>query len=312
MTEEMSSLGIMLGKEPRLVDVIKEQYAYRAQVWVCMKCFFSNTSTDTRQPIDDSQTYKGRVLVMHNPGEDVTLYHRLIDVLGKHGYETFYCQMTNVYESSLDIYNEMSRMLDLCINDIDSQSYVKSHKLHLIGHFIGGSRILNYCVKGKFKHRIKSVISINPFLSPCPEFASLISQTTTPFLALVLPKSKTSALPIKYEHLTSDRRWLSYLHSKKFNFSTITANYLYEIQHISHVLQNKRKFNDFAVHNVLLIHSKKDPVSTVKGSEYFAKYCPAENISLLEYETGLNNLFIETDDIFKKLSDDLTTWLNEN
>lgn len=248
---------------------------------------------------------------MHNPGEDVRLYYKLINLLGKHGYETFFCQMTNVYKRSVDIYREMSRMLELCINDIDNQNYIKTHKLHLMGCFIGGSRILNYCIKGRFKHRIKSVISINPLISIRPEFGNLASHATTSLIALMIPRSG-SMLPVKYEQLTSNTEWLEYLRSEKYNFTKVTTNYLKEILHIGHILQNRKKYSEFSVHNVLLIHSKKDPISTVKGTEYFANNCPADNIRFLEYEEGLTNLFLESDPIFEKLSNDIITWLTDN
>lgn len=249
---------------------------------------------------------------MHNPGEDVTLYYGLIGLLAKYGYESFFCQMTNVYSHDTDIYREFNRIIELCIQDLDTQKYVKSHKLHLIGHFIAGSRILNYCVKGRFKHRIKSIISINPFISPQKGFDSVVSYTTTSFIALMSPVSQSIGIPIRYEHITTNQEWLQYLKEKNYNFAKINAKYLKEIHHISHVLRNGRKYRDFYVKNVLLVRSGQDPISKSDGIEYFAKNCPSENIELLKYEDGANNLFLEQEDVFKKLFVDLKSWLDKN
>lgn len=220
--------------------------------------------------------------------------------------------MSNAYAHDTDIYREFNRIIELCIQDLDSQKYVKSHKLHLIGHFIAGSRILNYCVKGRFKHRIKSVISLNPFISPRKDFENVLSQTTTSFIALLSPVSQSIGIPIKYEYLTTDQEWLRYMKEKKYNFAKINAKYLKEIHHISHVLRNGRKYRDFSVKNVLLIRSEKDPICKIDGIEYFARNCPAENVELLKYDEGMNNLFLEQELSFNKLFLDLKTWLDKN
>jgi len=251
-------------------------------------------------------------MIVHSPGEDVSLYYRIIDLLSKNGYESFFCQMTNVYNQNVDIYREINRILEMCIIDLDKQQYIKSHKLHLMGCFIGGSRILNYCVKGRFKHRLKSVIVVNPLIMPTNEFKSSMKHAATSFVATFLPKTQITAFPIKYEHLTNDDKWIEYLKTKNYNFTSVNANYLREILHISHILQNEKKFQAFSVKNVLLVHSMQDPICFSSGIKQFREHCPAENVQGLEYEDGMNNLFIESNFVFEKFGNDLLRWLEEN
>ncbi|CCH45915.1 Serine hydrolase [Wickerhamomyces ciferrii] len=283
------------GKQPRIIELTTAESSYSGEVW----------------PIDNDQKYKGRVLLLPNPGEDVKLYHKLIDLLGSTGYETLFVPTKEVYKTDTDIYREINRILELCISDLDSQSYVTTHKLHIIGQFIIASRVIAYGVKGHYKHRIKSVIAINPFLSPKKSFDNLTSQTTTSILSKI-SSTNTSKFPLKYEHLTSDKHWLDYLKEHDYNFSKIRSNYLKEILHISHVLQLPKKYADFSIKNVLLIQSEQDPVSKLIGLQNFYNNCPSENINILVYPEGKNNLIIETDDIFKQLSCDIISWLAHN
>lgn len=264
-----------------------------------------------KKPIDEDQTLSARVLCLHNPGEDLALFRRTIDVLTGHGYEVmFYETPQHLKFSSGNLSHELDYAITLCLEDMRLQN-IEKLSLHLMGHFICGANALLYGIQGQHRHRLSTIVGINPLVQPNDDFIKQGSSIKFKWKAKMNPDTLVD-LQTDMSLFTKDPAWLAYLREMDYSFTQFTNSQLKAIQDTSQILTTKKTSSKFDVENVLVIQSIEDPLSSIQGTKQFINNTGAKSAFLLEYTKGMNNLFLEREKLFQRLITDLIAWLKEN
>ncbi|KAH3676054.1 hypothetical protein WICMUC_002351 [Wickerhamomyces mucosus] len=283
----------------RLASFTKNDINYTAEIYTLIN--------------PEDTPYKGRVILLHNPGEDVALYKRTIERFSLTGYETFFYQMKKHYKNEDEITREMNRIIKICVDDLDQLKNIPNHKIHLVGNFITGTKALNYTINGRFRYRIKSVVSINPLIDP----TSMFNRNSFINKSISLTSKIRPSVKLKYTNtsITSNQEFLNYLENQNYDLSFMNFNdlkYLNKI--ISKISKIKYIQASDKIKNLFIIQSKQNKFIEIENTRiFFDRIQPLPELSrFVIYEKGKANLFLENDEIFQSLMNDILDWFEYN
>lgn len=258
---------------------------------------------------------KARVICLHNPGEDILLFRRCIDVLTSYGYEVVYYRTNDNAETHVctieSIMDEIDTVVSLCHEDIANSPHPQT-PIHIMGHFISGAEALLYGIQGSQREKVSTIVGINPLVQPAELLMKQSSSLKLRWRAKMNPNAIVD-LGTDLSLFTKDTPWLEFLRSESYSFTKLSNLQLKMIQDISHLLLNKKYTSQFTVANVLIIQSLEDPLTCASATHQFINnVAGAKQAYLLEYTKGMNNLFLEREKLFQRVITDLVSWLKEN
>ncbi|ONH69740.1 Monoglyceride lipase [Cyberlindnera fabianii] len=294
----MSSPYIPFEKTPRVISLKRDEGTYTAQIW----------------PIDEDQKFKGRVIILRNPYEDVVMYRRTIDMLAMSGYETFYyTSWLEKFEEEEMMRKEINRIVRMCVDDLDAQPGLSGLNVHMLGSHYTGAQALLYGIDGSYRYRLKTIIAVNPLVMPTSVFRAKSFGMGLRMKVKMKPKSSSDLL-INPELFTADPEWITYLKEKQLRHkqSFYTNLHLQNILSLNADLSNKNKSRKFDMKHLLVVCSNEDALANADATKEFINNTGAQQAFFLEYDHGLSNLFVERERVYHKLITDLVMWLDEN
>lgn len=268
--------------------------------------------------VPEGTTYKGKIIMVHGFAEHSELYYQISDNLCQNGYEIFYFDQRGAGETSpgslVGKSNEFHTFDDLDYfikRNLDAREDT-SEKFFLIGHSMGGGIVLNYGIRGKYRAHIKGIIACAPLIELHP--ASKINpvvKALSPLINKLVPNLKIDS-KLKWDYITSDPEWKSYLSShdkligtiRLFNDMFARGEALLEKDYVA-------KFNDNTA--LMLIHSPEDKINDFKASQKVYDLLPEIIDKRLQPIEGAQHaLFVEREDLFRKSLDACLEFLDSH
>lgn len=210
------------------------------------------------------------------------------------------------YNDVSDASKEINRAIKLCIDEMDQENESRiNHKIHILGQFLSGSEVLISGIDGYFKHRVKSIISINPlFIS----FENSILNWAKSRIHLV----EHIEANIDVNFMSNNIENVEFLKKNNISFNKINSFLYRYLQKSIKRLKSPRYLNNFTVKNLLIIHSVENVYKDRKALKNFVENVFIENLEVFELEKGQTELLIEDNEIYSKLLKILLNWLKLN
>jgi len=165
--------------------------------------------------------------------------------------------------------------------------------LFMVGHSMGGLITLLTVHKTQESGLIHGMVLMGPLIALDPAMASPIKVLLAKAASRVLPSFALGGIDPAL--VTSDQTWI-----EKRNADTLIHHGGYKALH-SHVLLTTLKQLRAKVAEVrtpyLLLHGAEDKICSPEGSKDFHKLSASDDKTLDIVESGLHNLFLETEEI---------------
>lgn len=266
---------------------------------------------------DDNIEYKGTIIFVHGFGESKKLYSNFFQILTEKGYNIFFYTQNGIDSNDdknsftitkNDVIFDLDFIIEHVINNICS-----GEKIALMGVLMGGSTVLNYGIKGNLTDKLSCIVACSPFitlaqnlkLNPLTRFCLSIGSKCLPNLKY---RSK-----LNYKDITSNPAYLEILKfgNKSINCSLKQLNDMFEKSEI--LLQPDFVSNFTTEIPLLVLHSKEDKITDIKGTETFVSLLnKSVSVNFLNLDHGYHSLFLEQEPNFSVIFTQLTDFFNSN
>lgn len=136
----------------------------------------------------------------------------------------------------------------------------------------------------------------------------------TPLIKRCVPNYKVVANRIKYDHLTSSDKWLTYIKSyEKCTYVSTTKVFGDMLERGSKLLtkEHARRIPDDV--GILILHGQNDRVNWIDGSRKFHSNLSGKQYKeYVEIPGARHSLYIERDEILDYVFKKITTFMKEN
>lgn len=270
--------------------------------------------------VPENIEYKGSVLFVHGFAEYHELYLQIADELALQGYEAFYFDQRGTGYTSPGnlkgrtnehyVFKDLNNFIELRLNAISSR---ENKKFYLFGHSMGGGIILNYLIHGKYRDQLSGVVLSAPCIDLSPVTRpSFFLRKLLSYVAKVFPNIKLDA-DMKVQNITAHEGWAKYLVDNPMSKSIGTLGLFEGMLSRGAKLMDPNYVKD-QIKDVpmLIIHSRHDNINDFRGSEAFVKVSPANDVQLIELQNAKHSLFIDEDEVQKKVLVSIFDWLSKH
>lgn len=265
--------------------------------------------------------YHGKIIFVHGLGEHAGLYMEYFDRLAHAGFDVFFYEQRGCGDTSYGRDFGKSSGQDQ-LDDLDyfigynaQQRQTTDEQFFLMGQAMGGALCLDYIVVGPHRGVLQAVIVCTPTMILHPEIAlSPMLSFFTPLIKRCVPNYKVVANRIKYDHLTSSDKWLTYIKSyEKCTYVSTTKVFGDMLERGSKLLtkEHARRIPDDV--GILILHGQNDRVNWIDGSRKFHSNLSGKQYKeYVEIPGARHSLYIERDEILDYVFKKITTFMKEN